>query len=737
MNWKQLEDYVRFIASSKWASPAHAEHLNGVDIDCVVKPEADRWVLVEITKENNLEKLRADLAKFASVKPFLFARNIYAECYFVCEDEPPPSLMETGAGVNVKVLSTMGFERLFLDYSSYRHLRLQRKFGSAVDPESGESDPRAYVEVKYVTKSSGREYSVLEIANLLREGRNIILLGNYGAGKSRCVRELFNILSVPQTLATIYPLAIDLRDQWGMKRAHEIIQRHCDDLGAPTITNPVMQILEQDTICLLLDGFDEIGSQTWSDNPVRLTAIRSESLRGVRDLFEHHRGGVLITGREHYFNSDDEMYKCLGLDAANTVTLRCADEFTDAEMSSYLRTAGAAINLPSWVPKRPLVCQLVAKLDAKELAAISDSNTGEAAFWQVFITALCDRERRIHNALDPITIHRLLRRLARITRVKAGDVGPITTEEMSSAFIEVTGMSPVDESALMLQRLSSLGRVAAETSDRCFVDQYILDGLRAEDVTTIEEKDVQAVINIKWKNPLGRLGLTLLAADMTTAPHGTQYHRLLKQSALRQNAILAGDVIAAMLIAADGDMVFDNISISDSHITFLDFSGRRIRGLSISSSVIDSLDITDSNPGEVFVRDSMIQQINGVSAAGGLPDWINNCDIATYESVSTVARIRNAELTVEQRVFVTIVKKLFFQPGSGRQVEALLRGLGDAGLKKGADRILNRLKSDNIIERFPGRGGDVYTPVRKHTSRMGRILMELTLSEDPLWKELR
>lgn len=737
MNWKELEAHVRLIASCKWAAVANPEHINGVDVDCVVKPAPDHWALVEITKEHTLDKLRSDLAKFASVRLFLFGKNIYAECYFVCQDEPPPSLIETGAGMNVKVLSALGFERLFLDYQAYRHLRSERKFGSAVDPESGETDVRTYVEVKYIDAARGESYTTVQLASQLRSGKKIILLGDYGTGKSRCVRELFGELSKQSQDSAIYPLAIDLRDQWGMKRAHEIIQRHTDDLGIGQITVPLMRILDRNVVCLLLDGFDEIGSQAWSDNAARLTQIRMESLRGVNDLISRHRGGVLITGREHYFNSDAEMLQCLGLESSDCLLLRCADEFTEDEMMAYLARDGKDVVLPSWVPKRPLVCQLIAKLDTDELESLQTTETGEAAFWQVFVTALCERERRIHSALDPLTIRRLLRRLARLSRDKAGDVGPISVEEMSASFFAVTGMHPVDESALMLQRLSSLGRVASETSDRCFVDQYILDGLRAEDLSTAEEQDITPLANARWRNPLRRLGITLLASDIASSVEQTQTIRLLKLASQRENSVLAGDIVGAMLFTAESEAFFDGIELRDTHISFLDLSGKQVKGLSIVDSVIDTLDITDCRVAGVEISDCIIQQVYGVSAAGGMPNWIKDCHVEAYESVSTVARIRQAELTEEQRVFVTIIKKLFFQPGKGREEVALLRGLGEAGKKKSADRILLRLMHEGVIDRFKGKEGWVYTPIRKHSSRMGRLMMELTLSKDPLWADLR
>ncbi len=149
-----------------------------------------------------------------------------------------------------------------------------------------------------------------EIAKLLYDGKKIILLGNYGTGKSRCIQELFLFLSHYSADKVFYPIAIDLRENWGTKRGHEIIQRHFDDLGIPELSKGLIKILEKESLCLLLDGFDEIGSQTWSDNPFKLSKIRTESLSGVKDLINKTKGGVIIAGREHYFNSDDELLNC-------------------------------------------------------------------------------------------------------------------------------------------------------------------------------------------------------------------------------------------------------------------------------------------------------------------------------------------------------------------------------------------------------------------------------------------
>lgn len=738
MKWQQLEEHVRMIAALKWQHEARAETINGVKVDCVVRVRADYWVLVEITQDTSLAKLRTDLAKFATVRPYLFAKQIYAEPYFVTQNAPPPSLFDSGAGQNVSVHSLAAFDALFFDFPSYRYARSQRRFGSAVDLVSGEKDPRAYVPVKYIDDTTKQSLSLDDLATALAKGSRIVLLGQYGTGKSRCIQELFECIVRRMTPSTIlYPLAIDLRDNWGTKRGHEIVHRHFDDLGISSYSNQVMQILEKDSICLLLDGFDEIGSQAWSDNPKRLTKIREQSLLGVKDLISRTKSGIIITGREHYFNSNAEMFQCLGLTPRTAMLVRCADQFSDSEMLAYLKPIAPHIVLPAWVPRRPLVCQIMVGMSKDSLATLEDDSGSESAFWDRFIGALCDRESRIHAALEPHSIRRVLQRLARYTRQHQQNVGPIPISVINDTFEKITGLRPGDESAAMLQRLPALGRIGSESTDRQFVDEYILDGLRAEDVVELAVKDADNVINVKWSNPLRRFGLTLLAEWMSAAPSCSPFLSLMRQAAARQNAVLAGDILAAAMMASDSELDARGLLISDAHISILDFSMAPISNLTLSECIVDEVNIAEGVVNNVRIADCIIQQLNGVADAEGLPEWIRHNSVARYESVNTVARIRHASLSEEQRIFVTLVKKLFFQPGRGRKEEALLRGLGAAGNHKIANRLLKSLRSQGIIDKFKGEDGWVHTPTRKYAQRMQDILSQLTLSKDDLWTSLR
>ena len=96
----------------------------------------------------------------------------------------------------------------------------------------------------------------------------------------------------------------------------------------------------------LLDGFDEIGAQVWSDSPTKLKQIRASSLRAVKDLNQTTKSPIIIAGREHYFNSTDEMIDAFGFNKKETLILRCKDEFTENEMKNYLEGLSIFIKLP-------------------------------------------------------------------------------------------------------------------------------------------------------------------------------------------------------------------------------------------------------------------------------------------------------------------------------------------------------------------------------------------------------
>lgn len=736
MGWKKLEEKVRLTASYLWNAPADSEKIKGVNVDCVLKIKNNYWVAIEITKTKRLAKFRNDLAKFASIRPHLFDKDIYVECFFICEIEPSPSMVETGKGHHVKVMSYHSFEKMFFDFTKYYHERSQRRFGSAVDPYSGKKDERAYIPIEYIGVSANENYNIEDIANLLLKGKRIILLGNYGTGKSRCMQELFLKLGESGKKQMIFPFCFNLRNFWGSRRSHEIIRRHFDDLGLSQSADSAIKIFEKNMVIFLLDGFDEIGSQAWVDNPDKLRIVRSESLLGVKDLIKRSSGGLIITGREHYFNHNREMFECLGLDEKTTIIIKCPEEFSDDVMTEYLKNISDKLILPSWLPKRPLICQIINTIDNDLLENIVNEAPGELEFWDIVIDAICTREAKINVAIDSETVKALLILLSRVTRSKPNNVGPITFSDIKASFEKIVGISPNDEAAVMIQRLPTLGRIEAESTDRHFVDPYILDGFRAEDVINIVSFMDENVKHENWINPLCNFGTNLVAKSINDTNNYVGFMKYLNLINHFKNRTLIGDIFSSLINSYKKDLDFNNISIDGTHISNLNLANSRASNFYIFDSYIERLDITATQVRNVIIKDCVIKKVYGVSAEKNLPEWMKNNDIELYEAVNRYARIKRAPLRIEQNIFCIIIMRTFFQPGSGRKEDTLVKGYGVTSNKKIVYKILNMLLSEGILTKSKGDSGNVYNPTRRYTKRMEQILTELNNSKDELWLRL-
>ena len=734
--WEVLEERVRTIASYIWNASAEPEVVHGVKCDAVLKPDVDRWIVLEVTKSGTLDKLRTDLSKFAVIKPALIAEGIHTSCYFVTAEKPTDSLIATAKAVGVTALSVGQLQKLFFDYERYRHVRTSKPFGSAVDPSSGEKDLIPYVPVRYVQFEGKKSYTIAELVRALRKQKRIVLLGHYGTGKSRCVQETFMKLSEVASEQNLYPLAVDLRAHWGLRRATEIVRRHFEDLGLSHNADSALRVMDKGALTLLLDGFDEIASQVWSDDPKRLEEIRVQSLMGVADLVRSSRGGVLISGREHYFNSNEEMFRCLGLQARNTLVVCCAEEFSEEQMRDYLSVVGPDVMIPTWLPKRPLVSKMLTSFDRETLHSLSGED-GEVDFWYRLLDAICQREARIHPSLDAGTIRRVLLELAHLSRRKGNNVGPLTLRELNDAFEKVVGRPPRDEASAMLQRLPMLGRADASGSDRQFLDTYILDGLRATAVAEMMDAGPPEKHRYEtWLHPLGVLGQAILTQSIVDHGDSSRYLRYVRQLAESGNRVLAGDIVTALFGAEGVQTNFGNMVLAGSHLGTINLAETGARHLTIRDSFIDEMTVGTNAPTGVTVENCIITTVRGLSTSDRLPEWLVEPEIDRFDALANVARIREAGLSKEQEIFVTVVHKTFFQPGSGRKEEALLRGLGAAGDRKIARRVLGMLIDEGVLTSFPGQEGSVYTPVRKHTTRMGQIVEQLRYSSDPLWTRL-
>lgn len=739
MTWKEFEKKVKDIACYRWNCNAVSETVAGIKSDCIVKMSSDYWIAIEITKEKNLEKVRNDVLKLKSIKNALMTKDIYCKCYVVMLEMPTDSMRQTGKSQNIDVVSFQEFQKEYFDYNSYVHVRSLKQFGSLINADTGEPEANTYIKVSYYDKKNKREYYINDLIKSLKDGKRIILKGDFGAGKSRCIKEIFDVINAAVLESSIYTIAINLREHWGARRGIEILTRHFDELGLDA--KNFIKSYQQSNVIYLLDGFDEIGTQSWSSDIHKMHHIREMSVCALKDLMNNVKGGVLIAGREYYFNSDQEMINCFGLKEDNVIIIECHNEFSIDELSNYIQEnlpdeiKKLQMNeLPVWFPKRPLVIQLLLKY-ASEIFSIDMVLEDICSFWYVFLSKICEREATIYPALNPEIIKQVLLYLANMTRIAKNNIGPITQSDLSNAFEKVTGIQPNDETAIMLQRLPSIGRISADSPDRQFLDTFILDGLRAEAIIQDVKNWDQTWVSCSWCNPLDLVGYQILSKYISKDEKSINaFLTIARNAANSENKILASDIVAAMSYLDMEYLDFKDLYISNGYFTNLSFEGKIVKGLDIYDSIILRLDLTNSRLDDtVLIRDCIISSIFGIASHKSIPPQISDCEVETFETLATTTIIKKAKLTTSQKVFVAMIRKIFFQPGAGRKEEALLRGMGMLANKRCAEKILNKLLDEEIVTRHKGDEGYIYKPVRSETARIDKLLTDLTLSNDPLW----
>ncbi|MER9306569.1 hypothetical protein NKJ06_23810 [Mesorhizobium sp. M0293] len=236
----------------------------------------------------------------------------------------------------------------------------------------------------------------------------------------------------------------------------------------------------------------------------------------------------------------------------------------------------------------------------------------------------------------------------------------------------------------------------------------------------------------KWHNALDDLGQRVLALDNTST--AKMRLSLAERFAQLGNMVLASDLVSSLSRETDGSaMDFGGLKIDHGDFLYFPLFERELRNLAITNSYIGELALPAKKATNVVLSNCATPKVSGIASAAGLPKWISSLDAEQFDSVESISRIRKIGLQPSHEILITIIRKTFFQKGSGRKEEALLRGLGMIGTKNLSRKILSTMITEGLLTSFKGDEGNVYAPVRSHAPRMQAILDELKSSKDPLW----
>lgn len=748
---------MRRIARALWPSCLHPGPINIAGSECDGYFETEECIhLIECTTSRTLEKAKHDISKLdgAAGKLRKQNRDKSVKTWFITRFDPTADQMKEvrGSTSEVTAQSFSTFQEKLIDVGSYLECRLKHRFGSVEHPISGHSaDEIKYIPIPILCSDSDEEWSVERIGNSLLAGDGFTMIGDYGIGKSMTLREVFRHLRSRylHKHTHIFPIYINLREHHGQTNPSEILERHARDIGYP-VPSHLVRAWKAGYATLILDGFDEVASSGLQIEWRQLRAARSVSLTGLRRLIaDSPKGcGIAVAGRQSFFDSDKERNEALGDRRFKVLLLQ---EFSEDQVSAFLKSVGFSGTIPSWLPARPLLLSTIFWIYTKEAAAKPiaiptnlPDNPSEG--WSVLLDAISEREAKIEVQVTGSTIRRVLEMLATKARATSSGLGPLTTTQITDSFQAIAGVPPSPQALNVLQRLPGLGvEPNTDEGQRSFLDEDLVDALGASDVYRIIVNPFSAtgtedvLLVSKSLESVGTGILTKLLEDAAmdrkrVVQTFMEFERRKWKSGAAADlfnfAQLAG--LADNLQAKFEDLDFFELTVAESEsdlsgISFKTCIFRRlVMSLQCQRSLLPSF------------HDCLVEHLHGVLSASDLPeDHFAGSEIEHYvDDATTNASILRSEMPTPLRVLMTILRKLFVQSLSGRQVHALERGL-DSQARASVNDVLQSLYQQGLATKYKAANGLVVLPVRRMKRRVMAILASPFSSQDPLVLEFR
>ncbi|MEV6482471.1 TIR domain-containing protein [Streptomyces sp. NPDC051576] len=312
-------------------------------------------------------------------------------------DGPPPAreLRDAARRRGVRVRSFTEFQGL-LDLRGYVAAQSERLRTDTRYPP-GMYLPQRYREVERLDAEE-RDGLVDEMLRLLDsdQGRFLLLLGDFGHGKTFALRELARRL--PAELPHLAPLLIELN---ALDRAYSfegLVAAHLAAHGVDNIDLRAFRyMLHQGRIVLLFDGFDELVNQVTYDRA-------AERLQVLLDSAVDH-AKIVVSSRTQHFRSQDQVLTALGERVGLLPHRRvlAVQEFTPQQIRAYLvnrydgdeRAADHRLALLDAIPdllalcRNPRLLGFVADLDDDQLRAVAGAGRAlsPAGLYQEVLTA--------------------------------------------------------------------------------------------------------------------------------------------------------------------------------------------------------------------------------------------------------------------------------------------------------------------------------------------------------------
>jgi uncharacterized protein YjbI with pentapeptide repeats len=242
------------------------------------------------------------LEQFVTLHREYMQRDPGARSLLVYGGDPAPSaLVQQAAAQRIRLVSFMAYQGL-LDFRTYVREQTRRLEQDPLYSADLYVPQRLRYDIGQDKHSSENALTTLQDWLAEPHGRFILVLGDFGAGKTFVLRRLAHVLGI--TANSITPILIQMR---ALERGHSLdalVAMHLADAGMEHIEPRAFRyMLAQGRIVLLFDGFDEL--------VLRITYSRAAE--HLRTLIEAATGDahVVVTSRTQHFLSDRQVRQAL------------------------------------------------------------------------------------------------------------------------------------------------------------------------------------------------------------------------------------------------------------------------------------------------------------------------------------------------------------------------------------------------------------------------------------------
>lgn len=761
----EFEAEVRRAAEAVWGlspgecQPGHYPNDPVVrEIDGIARLR-DITHLLMATTSTKLNKLTDDVRKLGASEVLERRKALAVSKWMITERQLDAQHIEVARKSNVTVLTLDQFRRRFFDGRKYLSLRERAAFGSARNPtdDSITFPDNAYVPLPI--RMSGQDGGMIgadkirpsdivgieKISLAVENGAVIVLVAPFGGGKSLTTREVFRHLAnrYRSGKSHFVPMVLNLREHWGQEHFDEILERHARSIGYMPREDLVIA-WRAGLVSILFDGFDEVASQAVvrRDDKNFMRDARRLALKGVRDfLMKIPSGvGVWFCGRDHYFDSLQELNQSLGISTKNPAVLELG-EFTEERANDYLRRHGIKDPIPDWLPRKPLLLAYLTQRSLfSEILAI-DGSQGFGHAWDAFLSRISDREAGLENAvMEASTLRGVLERLANTARSRASGSGPITGTDLSDAYMAETGQSAGEGVLAQLQRLPGLTHRDQDPGARSFVDEDMLAALQGSAFakTILEQRPFERLNPVSGlrKNSVSMATYLLKRGNATASSVVATMERLARTSSseIGGHQFLGDCLSVAISLAIDEGTSFIDcrgVVIRGAVLEDVDATELQIDGIEIQDCIIGRLALSQTGvQGSMRFRSCLISSISGVANRNGLPQDMFDpaCEIEAFDNLATNNAVLRSDLAPQVKALATVLRKLYCQAGAGRKIEAMHRGITQAEVDRYIQPVLELLQREGFVSIY----NKVVHPVRRQHDRVNRILNAPALSDDPL-----